>query len=122
MFLQPNGAFYSSHIRLNSVPQAVAAQHFLSKHLQLWREGAAECKAGRAEALRGAISNKVLLLRRAWRAWWQAVQAQYAERAAGAAAVQHRKQVRRSAIVLPLGLQLLGPHLLRRCLHVEASA
>jgi hypothetical protein len=73
--------------------QEVADQQLLSKHVQLWQQRVVEGKVERAEALRGAVSNKVLLVRRAWRAWWQFVRTQHAAQAAAAAAVQHRKQV-----------------------------
>eukprot|EP00887_Chlorella_sp_A99_P002813 scaffold6.g2813.t1 len=70
----------------------VADLHLLSRHFKAWQSNAELEKEERRAALRGILSNNVLLLRRAWRAWAEAQAVLRARRALRSAAEQHARR------------------------------
>ena len=71
--------------------QATSQQHLARRLLCEWRRLAAEAKSERTDALRGAVTNQLLLRRRGWTAWRLAVAEKKQRHEAQAAAEQHRR-------------------------------
>ncbi|PSC71599.1 hypothetical protein C2E20_5054 [Micractinium conductrix] len=82
---------YLQHRREVRMLKATSQQHLARRLLCEWRRLAAEAKSERTDALRGAVTNQLLLRRRGWTAWRLAVAEKKQRHEAQAAAEQHRR-------------------------------
>lgn len=69
----------------------MAGQHRLRALLSHWRQAAAESREERGALLRGSLTSRMLLLRRAWRGWRAALEEQRREAAGLALAESHHR-------------------------------